>query len=184
MVLSMIRPFGQSILPMIEGMFGQSRLSANANSSSSNPASSVEAASLVQGIASAATSAAPTTVNSVQIANTALAVDGFISAYKAVIVFFTSATCPPCRVIKPDFENLIRDKNSGQQQIKVLGVIMDTSMAPDAGKYGIRATPTFQLYLNGKKYSEFRGANYAELKSQVDILLFEAFPRKLYFGSF
>jgi thiol-disulfide isomerase/thioredoxin len=174
----MIRPFGQSILPMIENMFGQSRLSANASSNLPVPPPSAQTTSLIQGVASAATSAAPTTVDPVQIAHTASAVDGFISAYKAVVVFFTSATCPPCRVIKPDFENLIRDKNGSQQQIKILGVIMDTSMAPDAGKYGIRATPTFQLYLNGNKYSEFRGANYAELKSQVDILLFEAFPRK------
>lgn len=175
----MIRAFGQSILPMIEGMFGQSRLSTSANGTNLPAAPTAESAALLQGVASAATSAAPATVDPVQIASTASAVDEFISAYKAVVVFFTSASCPPCRTIKPDFENLIRDKNTGQQQqIKVLGVIMDTSMAPDAGKYGIRVTPTFQLYLNGKKYSEFKGANYAELKSQLDILLFEAYPRK------
>ncbi|KAK4511413.1 uncharacterized protein ATC70_012628 [Mucor velutinosus] len=169
-------PFGQSILPMIEGMFGQSKLSSSSGNAVAPQQPSAEAASMLQGISSAAISAAPTTVNPVQIANTATAVDGFISAYKAVIVFFTSASCPPCRMIKPDFENLIREKNGDSEKIKILGVIMDTSMAPDAAKYGIRATPTFQLFLNGQKYSEFKGANYAELKSQVDILLFEAFP--------
>lgn len=163
---------------MIENMFGQSKLTSSNNGNTMAQQPSAEAASLLQGISSAATSAAPTTVNPVQIANTAAAVDGFTSTYKAVIVFFTSASCPPCRVIKPDFENLIREKNGDSEQIKILGVIMDTSMAPDAAKYGIRATPTFQLFLNGQKYSEFKGANYAELKSQVDILLFEAFPRK------
>lgn len=163
---------------MIEGMFGQSKLNTAAAPPPPAQQPTPEAASLLQGISSAATSAAPTTPDPVQIANTSAAVDGFISSYKAVIVFFTSATCPPCRVIKPDFESLIREKNEGSQQIKILGVIMDTSMSMDAGKYGIRATPTFQLFLNGQKYSEFKGANYAELKSQVDILLFEAFPRK------
>lgn len=163
---------------MIENMFGQSKLNTVNRNSNGIPAPTAEAASLLQGISSAATSAAPSSVEPVQIANTAAAVDNFISSYRAVIVFFTSATCPPCRVIKPDFENLIREKNSNSQQIKILGVIMDTSMSMDAGKYGIRATPTFQLFLNGQKYSEFKGANYAELKSQVDILLFEAFPRK------
>ncbi|CAO3650460.1 unnamed protein product [Mucor fragilis] len=169
-------PFGQSILPMIEGMFGQSRLSSGNGSTAAPQQPSAEAASMLQDISSAATSAAPATVNPVQIANTASAVDGFISTYKAVIVFFTSASCPPCRMIKPDFENLILEKNRDSEQIRILGIIMDTSMAPDAAKYGIRATPTFQLFLNGQKYSEFKGANYAELKSQVDILLFEAFP--------
>ncbi|GAN08824.1 thioredoxin family protein [Mucor ambiguus] len=169
-------PFGQSILPMIEGMFGQSKLSSSSQNTAAPQQPSAQAASMLQGISSAATSAAPTTVNPVQIVNTAAAVDGFISTYKAVIVFFTSASCPPCRMIKPDFENLIREKNGDSDQIRILGLIMDTSMAPDAAKYGIRATPTFQLFLNGQKYSEFKGANYAELKSQVDILLFEAFP--------
>lgn len=164
---------------MIEGMFGQSKLGSSNGTTAAPQQPSAEAASLLQGISSAATSAAPTTADPVQIANTAAAVDGFISTYKAVIVFFTSASCPPCRMIKPDFENLIREKNGDSEQIRILGVIMDTSMAPDAAKYGIRATPTFQLFLNGQKYSEFKGANYAELKSQVDILLFEAFPRKL-----
>lgn len=164
---------------MIEGMFGQSRLSSSSSNAVAPQQPSAEAASMLQGISAAATSAAPMTMNPVQIANTAAAVDGFISSYKAVIVFFTSASCPPCRMIKPDFENLIREKNGDSEQIRIFGVIMDTSMAPDAAKYGIRATPTFQLFLNGQKYSEFKGANYAELKSQVDILLFEAFPRKL-----
>ncbi|KAL9544109.1 hypothetical protein MBANPS3_007793 [Mucor bainieri] len=169
-------PFGQSILPMIEGMFGQSKLSSSSGTTFAPQQPSAQAASMLQGISSAATSAAPTTVNPVQITNTAAAVDGFISTYRAVVVFFTSASCPPCRMIKPDFENLIREKNGDSEQIRILGVIMDTSMTPDAAKYGIRATPTFQLFLNGQKYSEFKGANYAELKSQVDILLFEAFP--------
>ncbi|CEP13775.1 hypothetical protein [Parasitella parasitica] len=170
-------PFGQSILPMIENMFGQSKLTSGSNNSKlTTPQPSAEVASLVQGMSSAATSAAPTTVNPVQIAHTAAVVDGFISSYKAVIVFFTSASCPPCKVIKPDFITLIQEKNSANKQIKILGVIMDTSLALDAAKYRISVTPTFQLFLNGQKYSEFKGANYAELKSQVDILLFEAFP--------
>ncbi|KAI7898374.1 PPPDE putative peptidase domain-containing protein [Cokeromyces recurvatus] len=178
-------PFGQSILPMIENMFGQTKLkpseaaATTTTSSSSLHPPSTDAASLLQGISSAATSAAPTTVNPVQLARSASEVDGFISSYKAVIVFFTSATCPPCRIIKPDFERLIVDKNNSgpSQQIKILGVILDLSMSsPDVMKYGVRATPTFHLYLNGTKYSEFQGANYAELKSQVDILLFEAYP--------
>ncbi|KAI9468956.1 MAG: PPPDE putative peptidase domain-containing protein [Benjaminiella poitrasii] len=177
-------PFGQSILPMIEGMFGQSKLNpaaatAAAAVTTATPPSlpSAEAASLIQGISSAATSAAPATLNPVQIARSASEVDSLISTYSAVVVFFTSATCPPCRIIKPDFEKLIADKNDKQDRIKLLGIVLDLSMASsDVAKFGVRATPTFHLYLHGKKYSEFQGANYAELKSQVDILLYEAYP--------
>ncbi|KAI8346380.1 PPPDE putative peptidase domain-containing protein [Choanephora cucurbitarum] len=170
-------PFGQSMLPMIENMFGQSRLSTNSRPAQQQapvmpPAA---AAALFQNVSSAATSAAPASVDPIQIATSASTVDQLIATYKAVVVFFTSATCPPCQAIKPSFEQLIRDKNPHPaQHIQLLGVVMDTAMG--SGKYSITATPTFQFFLNGKKYSEFKGANYAELKSQVDILLFEAYP--------
>jgi thiol-disulfide isomerase/thioredoxin len=164
---------------MIEGMFGQSKLN-NGNSSNSYiqpQQSSTEAASLLQGVSSAAMSAAPTTIQPVQLINDGSVLDNLISQYKAVAVMFTSATCPPCKVIKPEFIKMIEEKHQGQQEIKVLGIVMDTgSMSFQAQKYGIRAVPTFQFFLNGKKTGEFSGANFAELKSQVDMLLFEAFP--------
>ncbi|OBZ91273.1 hypothetical protein A0J61_00658, partial [Choanephora cucurbitarum] len=172
-----IRPFGQSMLPMIENMFGQSRLSTNPRPAQQQapvipPAA---AAALFQNVSSAATSAAPASVNPIQVATSASTVDQLIATYKAVVVFFTSANCPPCQAIKPSFEQLIRDKNPHPaQHIQLLGVVMDTAIG--SGKYGITATPTFQFFLNGKKYSEFKGANYAEIKSQVDVLLFEAYP--------
>ncbi|KAI8345374.1 PPPDE putative peptidase domain-containing protein [Blakeslea trispora] len=171
-------PFGQSMLPMIENMFGQSRLNINPRPAQPQQPPAIPpaaAAALFQNVSSAATSAAPSLVDPVQIATSASTVDQLVATYKAVVVFFTSATCPPCQAIKPSFEQLVRDKNPHPaKHIQLLGVVMDTAMG--SGKYGITATPTFQLFLNGKKYSEFKGANYAELKSQVDILLFEAYP--------
>ncbi|KAJ8652244.1 hypothetical protein O0I10_012152 [Lichtheimia ornata] len=169
-------PFGQSMLPMIENMFGQSQAAPSTNApppSSAQPSDSAQ--SLLQNISSAAISAPP---KPVQTAQNLASLEQWIQSYKAVVVFFTSATCPPCRMIKPDFERLMEEKNStGGTKIKILGVIVDTSVAFDAAsKYGIRATPTFMLFHQGQKFSDFRGANYAELQSSVNLLLFTAYP--------
>lgn len=174
------RPFGQSLLPMIEGMFGQSQLSSsNGTAAPVSAPNSAQAASLLQDVSSAAMSAAPTTVQSVQFVSDSTVMEKFLTQYKAVAVMFTSATCPPCKVIKPEFIKMIEDKHQGQAEIKILGVVMDTgSPSFNSQKYGIRGVPTFHFYLNGRKAGEFSGANYVELKSQVDMLLFDAFPRK------
>ena len=47
-----------------------------------------------------------------------------------------------------------------------------------AGQYGVRATPTFLFFLDNKKVYELKGANVPELRSQVDLLHYDAFPRK------
>ncbi|ORE05020.1 DUF862-domain-containing protein [Rhizopus microsporus var. microsporus] len=186
-------PFGQSILPMIENMFGQSRLRPTTTAAvppvQAPPAETVNRilqgerpttetiSSLLQGISSAAMSAAPTEKNPIQEVKSAQMMEQLITSYKAVAVMFTSPTCGPCQMIKPKFKELIQEKNSNpQQQIRVLGVLLDMSVAMDAAKYNIRGVPTFHFYLDGKKVAEFSGADYAELKSQVDILLFEAYP--------
>ncbi|ORX55181.1 DUF862-domain-containing protein [Hesseltinella vesiculosa] len=174
-------PLGQSLMPMIEGMFGQSRLNNGQSSSASaaNQQATSEAASILQGVASSAMSAAPASVSqqAVQTVTSLQTLDSLLNTYPAVAVFFTSATCPPCRVIKPDFERLIHEKNEGVASLRILGVIVDTSMAYDVGaKFQVRATPTFMFFHKGVKMTEFRGANFAELKSSIDLLLFTAHP--------
>ncbi|KAI6147552.1 PPPDE putative peptidase domain-containing protein [Pisolithus thermaeus] len=97
----------------------------------------------------------------------------------AVIAFFTSKTCGPCRVIEPVFQGLAQQKtrtNGGVAFTKVdLGVGAGAAIA---GQYGVRATPTFFFFLDGRKASthELRGANAPELRTQVDLLIYEAFP--------
>ncbi|CAO3593934.1 unnamed protein product [Absidia cylindrospora] len=177
-------PFGQSLLPMIENMFGQSNLRSTPtapppSTSGSAPIPNADTLAMLQGVSSAALSGAPSSVSqqSVQKADNLASLERSINAYPAVAVFFTSAGCPPCRVIKPEFEQLIKDKNQGTSSLRILGVIVDTSIAFDAGaKYQVRATPTFMFFHKGQKVSEFRGANHAELKSSVDLLLFTAYP--------
>ncbi|SAM03177.1 hypothetical protein [Absidia glauca] len=175
-------PFGQSILPMIENMFGQSNLrpSTATNGPSAQAPPNAESVAMLQGISSSALSGAPASISqqSVQKIDNVTSLDKLITTYPAVAVFFTSATCPPCRVIKPDFEQLIKDKNQDTPSLRILGAIVDTSVAFDAGaKYQVRSTPTFMFFHNGQKMSQFSGADYAELKSSIDLLLFTAYPR-------
>jgi thiol-disulfide isomerase/thioredoxin len=136
---------------MIEGMFGRSVL----NNGTSQPQQQPNAASvsMLQNISNAAaSSAAPSKVDPVQIVSNLGQLNQLMQQYKAVIVFFTSASCPPCQMIKPEFQKMMTDKNEGYQQIRILGVIADVGMAYDIGaKYMIRSTPTFQLFLNGQK---------------------------------
>ena len=77
-----------------------------------------------------------------------------LSTHRAVVAMFTSATCPPCRMIEPVFEDLAHSKNSttgsgGIAFVKVdLGVGMGSMVARE---YGVTATPTFGFFLDGRK---------------------------------
>ena len=84
-----------------------------------------------------------------------------LGTHRAVVAMFTSATCPPCRMIEPVFEDLAWSKNlttssGGKAQaegqiafVKVdLGVGMGSMVARE---YGVTATPTFEFFLDGKK---------------------------------
>jgi len=104
-------------------------------------------------------------------------------------------------MIEPVFEELARTKGQGQQVafVKVdLGVGMGSMVARE---YGVTATPTFGFFLDGKKVrfalglffnvaedcsraqiQELKGVNAPELRTQVDLLLYQAFPRRLIFG--
>ncbi|RYP77137.1 hypothetical protein DL771_001427 [Monosporascus sp. 5C6A] len=90
----------------------------------------------------------------------------------AAIVFFTSATCPPCKVLYPLYDQLAAEWGDKVSLIKV-----DTSRAFDvAQKYSIRATPTFISFLHGKEQERWSGADAARLKATVGILAQMAFP--------
>lgn len=79
-------------------------------------------------------------------------------------------------MVEPVFERLAEEKASqGFAFVKVdLGGMMSGQIA---NTYGVRATPTFMFFLDGQKIDEVKGANVSELKSQIDLLSFQAFPR-------
>lgn len=88
-------------------------------------------------------------------------------------IFFTSATCPPCKIVYPAYDELAAEARSTATLIKV-----DVSQTYDiAVRYQIRATPTFMTFLKGRKDQEWSGANSAQLKGNVRLLVQMAHPQ-------
>lgn len=88
------------------------------------------------------------------------------------VIFFTSATCPPCKIVYPTYDELAEEAGDGAVLIKCdVSVAYDVSM-----KYGVRATPTFMTFLKGQKLDEWSGANPGQLQGNVRLLLQMAHP--------
>lgn len=90
----------------------------------------------------------------------------------AAVIFFTSATCPPCKIVYPAYDELAAEAGHKAVLIKV-----DVSQAHEiASRYQVRATPTFMSFLRGEKESEWVGANESQLRGNVRLLLQMAYP--------
>lgn len=88
-----------------------------------------------------------------------------------VTIFFTSATCAPCRLAYPMFDNL-----AGEYP-HALFVKVDISEAQDvAMRYQIRATPTFITFSKGAQQEEWSGADSQLLKANVERVINETSP--------
>ena len=76
-----------------------------------------------------------------------------LSSHRAVVAMFTSATCPPCRMIEPVFEELAREKaKRGAGQVAFAKVDLGVGMGSMvAREHGVAATPTFVFFLDGKR---------------------------------
>ncbi|KAL1755620.1 thioredoxin-like protein [Schizophyllum commune] len=84
-----------------------------------------------------------------------------INSGKPVIIDFWATWCVPCRIIAPVFENLADSGiNPGIEAYKV-----DTDSNDDiAQAAGVRMTPTFIAYKDGKTVGNVVGANPAALE--------------------
>ncbi len=88
------------------------------------------------------------------------------------VIFFTSATCPPCKVVYPVFDELAAEAGNRAVLIKV---DLNQTYAVSS-KYQVRATPTFMTFLKGQKENEWSGANEARLRGNVRLLTQMAWP--------
>ncbi|KAI0408235.1 PUL domain-containing protein [Xylaria palmicola] len=112
--------------------------------------------------AAASSSAAVTEAPNLQALDAALA--GATS--KSAIVFFTSATCAPCKALYPLYHELASECGKSVVFVKV-----DTSKAFDASRrYNISATPTFITFVHGQQQETWSGADAARLKGTVKLL--------------
>eukprot|EP00949_MAST-11_sp_MAST-11-sp1_P004265 g4265.t1 len=95
-----------------------------------------------------------------------------------VIVDFFSHSCGPCVMIAPAYKRLARKMRGKAAFIKVdVNRNYETSSACH-----IRAMPTFQFYLSGKKRAEFSGADERRLRQTAQNLASEAERRGTYVG--
>ncbi|KAJ1982061.1 hypothetical protein H4R35_000454 [Dimargaris xerosporica] len=158
-------PLGQALLPMLEGMFGPSQLAGLV----SPPASGTPSVPLV--------SAAPQVCR----VTTAQELADLTGRYRGVVVFFTSAACPPCRAIEPEFQRLLGLKAAATapEPARVVGAQVDLAAggAALAAAYQVTATPTFVFLLDGQPQSRVQGAQVAALQSDLDLLEYSTYPR-------
>ncbi|KAK7203411.1 PPPDE putative peptidase domain-containing protein [Myxozyma melibiosi] len=98
--------------------------------------------------------------------------DNMIKTSKCSTVFFTSATCGPCRIAYPKYDQLAEEYGDKCKFIKV-----DINDAYDiATRWRISATPTFMTFISGEKLDEWKGASPPTLESNVQMLLQAAYP--------
>ncbi len=86
---------------------------------------------------------------------------------KCAVIFFTSSTCAPCKIMYPAYDELAAEAGNKAVLIKV-----DIRHAYEiAAKHGVRATPTFMTFLHGVKENEWTGADESRLRGNVGLLL-------------
>jgi thiol-disulfide isomerase/thioredoxin len=93
---------------------------------------------------------------------------------RCAIVFFTSSTCAPCKLVYQPYDDLAAEAGAKCVFIKIDFSHADQSI--NTRYPNVRATPTFITYLHGKKQDEWSGADPRQLRSNVDMLLNAAFP--------
>lgn len=93
---------------------------------------------------------------------------------RCAIIFFTSATCGPCKLVYQPYDDLAAEAGSKCLFIKIDFARADSTINvryPD-----VRATPTFITYSKGVKRDEWSGADPRLLRSHVEGLLNATFP--------
>jgi thioredoxin 1 len=84
-----------------------------------------------------------------------------------VLVDFTAAWCPPCRMMDPILAELDADRDD----LRVVKVDVDAN--PEiAASYGVLSMPTFMLFRDGRPVSTLIGARpRRRLEAELDELL-------------
>jgi thioredoxin 1 len=70
-----------------------------------------------------------------------------------VLVDFTAAWCPPCRVMKPVLAELARER----EDVRIVALDVDADQRT-AAEYGVLSMPTFILFKDGREVQRLVGA--------------------------
>jgi thioredoxin-like negative regulator of GroEL len=80
-----------------------------------------------------------------------------------VLVMFYSPTCPHCRTMEPYFREYAQEF-SGVVSFARLDITVSQWTAE---RLGVRSTPTFKIFCNGKPFQEMVGAVYPALLKRM-----------------
>ncbi|KAJ1021315.1 hypothetical protein NDA18_005554 [Ustilago nuda] len=182
-------PFGQMLQPQIDAMFRQPSLDLTAPSAA---ASSPLDNDLLNQVASRAyagntpveanSSAKPSSSDPIRYLTSQAQLCEILSLFPCVAVLYTSELCPPSRIIKPAFQDLAHHHHADQstpanhKRIAFVQVDSNPSTSSLFAHSQVTATPTVKLHTFGKESNQVRGADLAELKSAVELILSEAYP--------
>ncbi|KAJ7459714.1 PUL domain-containing protein [Mycena latifolia] len=184
-------PFGAALRPTIDSMYRPP--APGAPVAAPPPPNQPVAASLLQAVAAQAQRSTPTSTAAPLAATESLvgpmhpstnsaSFRALLRTHRAVVAFFTDHQgCPPCRMIAPVFEQLAAEKGvrSGSGGRGAAFTKIDLRVGAGgtlASEWSVRVTPTFMFFLDGTKVSELKGADPSELRTQIDLLLFQAYP--------
>ena len=87
---------------------------------------------------------------------------------KPLLVVYTSPTCGPCHVLKPQLKRVLADLDGRAQGVEI-DIEADQDIAAQAG---ITGTPTVQLFLNKELKQQWRGVKQrSEFRQAIENLL-------------
>jgi len=94
--------------------------------------------------------------------------DKIVKENDVVFVDFTASWCPPCKMIKPIYEQLAED-HKDKEKVKFVKIDVDENDEVSQ-EYSIRSMPTFKVFKAGKEIAEdgFGGASVDKLKAMVE----------------
>lgn len=145
-------PFGAALRPTIDAMFRRPTGLAPPAAPGQQPRAPAPpaAASLDSGYSTPSTS---TLAGAVHVSTNPASFRSLLDSHRAVVAFFTSATCGPCRMIEPVFEDLAHEKSrGGAGRVAFAKVDLAVGMSGAiARQYNVSATPTFGFFLDGKR---------------------------------
>ncbi|KAK2779997.1 hypothetical protein FQN52_002297 [Onygenales sp. PD_12] len=166
-------PFGQMMKPYIDGML-RGATQGPEIPLQHTPTQQAPINAPVRALPSRPKPAPPAPKGHVHNVTTLNAVETLLASASSscAVIFFTSATCPPCKLVYPAYDELAEEAGDKAVLIKV-----DISRAYDvSSRYGIRATPTFMAFLKGQRQDEWSGADERLLRSNIRALLEMAWP--------
>ncbi|KAK1754765.1 thioredoxin [Echria macrotheca] len=156
-------PFGQMLMPMLDQQITASKRAGGILGIEDTPGSSVKPKAALHHHD-----------GKVQHITTLRELDQLLQKFNhaCAVVFFTSATCPPCKVLYPLYDELAAEVGDKGVLIKV-----DVSQAGDVGRrYSISATPTFITFLRGEQENRWSGADPSKLRGNIQLLVQMAWP--------